>query len=466
MADVTYGADAPKAGSTVNQFYFVAWRWHFYAGLYVVPFLVMLATTGLIMLWISWSAGIGSERMPVTPQGDLRAVSELQAAAEAAVPGGTAVQYIEPLEADRVAVLAIGHGDDETGVAVNPYTAEVLQTFPWRAGWYDVVNKIHGTLLLGALGDRMIEIAASLAIVMIATGLYLHWPRNGSTWRGVFLPRLRAPGRAFWKSLHGVLGMWISAILVVFLISGLSWSGVWGEKIVQAWNTFPAEKYAAPVSDATHASMNHDGHHEVPWALEKAPMPASGSLAGNDAIFGDVTIDSVAAFARDLGFIGRFQVNFPSGEGGVWTVSHDSMSNDGPDPAADRTIHLDQYTGNVLADVRYADYSPYAKAMAWGIAFHEGDLGIWNLLLNTLFCLSVVTVSVSGIVMWWKRRPKSAPRLAAPPRPRDLPFWKGAAVMVVILGVAFPMAGFAIVAVLLIDVIALRFMPGLRQALS
>lgn len=466
MADVTYGADSPQTGSTVNKFYFVAWRWHFYAGLYVVPFLVMLATTGLIMLWISWSAGIGSERMPVVPRGDLHAVSELQRAAEAAVPGGTAAQYIEPLEADRVAVFVIGHGDDKTGVAVNPYTAEVLQTFPWRGGWYDFMNKIHGTLLLGTFGDRMIEIAASLAIVMIATGLYLHWPRNRSTWRSALVPRLRTSGRTFWKSLHGVLGMWISAILVVFLISGLSWSGIWGGMMVQAWNTFPAEKYAAPVSDATHASMNHDGHHEVPWALEKAPMPASGSLAGTDAIEGDVTIDSVAAFARNLGFIGRFQVNFPSGEGGVWTVSHDSMSNDGPDPSADRTIHLDQYTGNVLADVRYADYSPYAKAMAWGIAFHEGDLGIWNLVLNTVFCLSVITVSVSGIVMWWKRRPESASRLAAPPRPRDLPFWKGATVIVVILGVAFPMAGFAIVSVLLIDFIALRFMPGLRQALS
>ena len=466
MADMTYGADAPQAGSTVNKFYFVAWRWHFYAGLYVVPFLVMLAMTGLIMLWISWSAGIGSERMPVAPQGDLRAVSELQAAAEAAVPGGTAAQYIEPLEADRVAVLVIGHGDDKTGVAVNPYTAEVLQTFPWRAGWYDFVNKIHGTLLLGTFGDRMIEIAASLAMVMIATGLYLHWPRNGSTWRNALVPRLRTSGRTFWKSLHGVLGMWISAILVVFLISGLSWSGIWGERIVQAWNTFPAEKYAAPVSDATHASMNHDGHHEVPWALEKAPMPASGSLAGTDAIDGDVTIDSVAAFARDLGFIGRFQVNFPSDEGGVWTVSHDSMSNDGPNPAADRTIHLDQYTGNVLADVRYADYSPYAKAMAWGIAFHEGDLGIWNLVLNTLFCLSVITVSLSGVVMWWIRRPEATRRLAAPPKPHDVPLWKGAAVLVVALGILFPMAGSAIIAVLLLDALLLRLAPGLRRALS
>jgi uncharacterized iron-regulated membrane protein len=26
------------------------WRWHFYAGLYVAPFLIILACTGLVML--------------------------------------------------------------------------------------------------------------------------------------------------------------------------------------------------------------------------------------------------------------------------------------------------------------------------------------------------------------------------------------------------------------------------------
>jgi uncharacterized iron-regulated membrane protein len=312
----------------------------------------------------------------------------------------------------------------------------------------------------------MIEIAASLAIIMVATGLYLHWPRNGNGWRNVLIPRLTARGRTFWKSLHGVLGFWISLFLVIFLISGLSWAGVWGERIVQAWNTFPAEKFGAPLSDATHASMNHDGHHEVPWGLEQTPLPESGSLAGVDAIEADVSLDSVAAFARSLGFVGRFQVNLPADETGVWTISHDSMSNDGPNPSADRTIHVDRYTGKVLADVRYADYSPYAKAMAWGIAFHEGDLGVWNLALNTLFCLSVITVSLSGLVMWWKRRPETAARLAAPPRPRDLPFWKGAALVVLLLGIAFPLAGAAILVVLLVDATLLRFTPGLKRVLS
>ena len=426
----------------------------------------MLAATGLIMLWISWSAGVGGERATVTPQGEPLAVSALQQAVERTVSGGSAAQYIEPLDVDRVATFVLSVDEATTAVLVNPYTSEILQTFAWRAGWYDFFNKIHGTLLLGTLGDLLIEIAASLAIIMVATGLYLHWPRNGAGWRDTLLPRLSARGRTFWKSLHGALGLWISAILVVFLISGLSWAGVWGERMVQAWNTFPAEKWGAPLSDDTHASMNHEGVHEVPWGLEQAPLPASGSLAGIDAIEGDVTIDSVADFARSLGFVGRFQVNIPSDDTGVWTISHDSMSNDGPDPSADRTLHIDQYSGNVLADVRYSDYSAYAKAMAWGIAFHEGDLGVWNLVLNTVFCLSVIVVSLSGLVMWWKRRPSNAARLAAPPRPRDLPTWKAAAALVVVLGIAFPMAGLAILVALLVDFTLLRFMPRMRRALS
>ena len=474
MTDITIppvstGGSAQAAAQplTANKFYFIAWRWHFYAGLYVIPFLIMLATTGLVMLWISWMAGIGAERMAIHPGGGGLPLGALQTAAETAIPGGRAIQYVEPLAADRVAVFSVATEAGNTGVALNPYTGDVLHTFPWRAGAYDLANKIHGTLLLGVLGDRLVEIAASLGLVMAISGLYLHWPRRGASWRTALVPRLSARGRTFWKSLHGVLGFWISLMLIAFLISGLSWAGIWGEKVVQAWSTFPTEKWDnVPLSDDIHAGMNHGSTKEVPWGLEQTPMPESGSLKGTAAIDGGVDLDTVAAFARGLGFVGRFQIHLPKGDDGVWTISHDSMSNDGPNPAADRTVHIDQFTGNVLADVRYADYSPYAKAMAWGIAFHEGDLGVWNFALNTAFCLSVLGVSISGLVMWWKRRPSGAGRLAAPPSPGDVPFWKGAAVLVVILGIVFPLAGAAIVTVLLLDATVLRLLPGVRRAVS
>jgi uncharacterized iron-regulated membrane protein len=418
------------------------------------------------MLWISWMAGVGGERTAVAPSQAPIAGTQLHATAESVFPDGIATQYIAPLADNRAAIFVIESDTGSTGVVMNPYSGEVLDSFAWRDGWYDFASNIHGSLLLGTFGDWMIEIAASLAIVLVASGLYLHWPRNGKGWRKTLVPQLSAKGRNFWKSLHGVVGFWISALLILFLLSGLSWTDVWGSKMVQAWNTFPAEKWGAPLSDATHADMNHNSVEEVPWALEQTPVPASGSLKGVAAIQGEVTIDKVVAFADSLAFDGRYQINIPQDEIAVWTLSHDSMSNDGPKPTQDRTIHIDRYTGNVLADVQFIDYTPYAKAMAIGIALHEGDMGILNFLLNTVFCLSVLLVSASGLILWWKRRPASAGNLSAPPRPDDLPFWKGAAALVVALGVVFPMAGATIVVVLLIDFTVLRMVPALKRAVS
>ena len=455
------------ARTATERRYFTVWRWHFYSSLYVFPFLMMLAVTGLIMLWISALTELNGERARVVPTGEPMAVSALQAAAEAAVPGGVAGTYIEPLAADRVAVFQVTGEAGAMTVVIDPYTGAVVETFPWRAGWYDFATEIHGTLLIGDLGDWLIEAAASLGVILVVTGVWLHWPRRGAAWRETLLPKVSFRSRAAWKALHGAVGMWMSVLLLVFLVSGLSWAGIWGGKMVQAWSTFPAEKWdAVPVSDKTHAEMNHGAAKEVPWGLEQTPLPESGSLAGMQAIAGAVDIDSVVAFARGLGFDGRFQLALPGDETGVWTISHDSMSNDGTDPSADRTIHIDQYTGNVLADVGYADYAPWAKAMAYGIAFHEGDMGVWNIALNTLFCLSMIFLPVSGLEMWWKRRPERAFRLAAPPAPQGMAFWWGAAALVLVLGVAFPLGGVAIAAVVVLDLVLLRRVPALRRVLS
>ena len=80
----------------------------------------------------------------------------------------------------------------------------------------------------------------------------------------------------------------------------------------------------------------------------------------------------------------------------LWTLSRDSASYDSTQPTADRTVHIDQYMGNILADVTYAEYPVLGKAMAVGIALHEGQLGWWNVVLNALFCLSVIFACVSG----------------------------------------------------------------------
>lgn len=456
--------------ASTRSFYFVAWRWHFYAGLFVAPFLLVLALTGLMMLWTSVLSGRDGEKYyTVTPAQTEVAVSAQADAALAAIPDGKIVQYIAPRTADGAAIFRVNKGDSASMVAIDPYSGTVLGSWQRRDGLYDLANTIHGTLMIGDLGDRLIEIAAGFGIVLVITGLYLWWPRDGKGFASVLVPQLAARGRQFWKSLHVTVGFYISLLLVVFLVSGLSWTGIWGEKFTQAWSTFPAAKWDnVPLSDATHASMNHGAVKEVPWTLEQTPMPMSGSNAGKHGLpeGQPANVDGIVAFARSIGFDSRFQLTFPAEESGVWTLSRDTMSNDSAIPLSDRTVHIDQYTGRVLADVGFSDYGVPGKAMAIGIAFHEGDMGVWNIILVTVFCLSIVFMSVSGIVMWWKRRPAGASRLMAPAVPADMKLWKTGAVIMVLVSLLFPLTGAVLLSVIALDWLIICRVKPLKRALS
>lgn len=456
---------------TPNRLYFAVWRWHFYAGLYVIPFLIMLSVTGILMIWFTAIAPEYGDRIQVSAGDAALAVTDQIAAAEAAHPGGKADKFITPYDAETPALVRVQTEAGAMMLAVNPYSGEILSDRPEAGTWNEWLTHLHGEILIGdngGIGDFLVEIAASLGMLLLATGLYLVWPRNGKGWREMLVPTLGAKGRAFWKSLHQTTGSWTALLLFFFFLSGLAWAGIWGGKFVQAWSTFPAEKWdAVPLSDATHASMNHTAKEEVPWTLELTPLPLSGSQAGTQLLpeGTPIVFETVVAGAVALGFDARFQVTAPADATGVWTLSRDSMSYDSAEPTSDRTVHIDQFTGKVLADVRYADYPVLGKAMAVGIALHEGMLGLWNVVLNIAFCLLVILSSIAGLVMWWKRRPAGA-RFGAPSRPQDVPYAKGAILITLALSLAFPVLGLTLLAVMALDLAILSAVPPLKRLVN
>lgn len=449
-----------------QKFYKAAWRWHFYAGLFVVPFLIILAVTGLMMMFITQTDGRDGEKIAVEITGQAMPATELADLVQARIPGRV-VEWIGPKAPDLATVFRVKAETGQRMVAIDQYSGEVIQVWDRRAGWYDLADNIHSTLLMGDTGDRILEIAAGMALLLVFTGLYMWWPRGNVA--AALLPDLRARGRALWKSLHAVTGFWMSLLLVGFLISGMSWTGIWGGKFVQAWSSFPTEKWDnVPLSDDRHASMNHGSQNDVPWALEQTPMPASGSEAGVAGVPTGVpvNIDAMVALGESLGMQNRFRVAHPNGDTGVWTLNRDSMSGDSTDATKDRTVHVDQYTGKILADVRFQDYSLMGKAMAVGIPLHMGLAGLWNFVLNVVFCLSVIFVCVSGVVMWIKRRPSGANRLAAPPMPAEMPLWKGAVLVGLFTAMAFPLVGLTLLAVLAVDLLVVSNIPAVRRAFS
>jgi len=456
------------APAVVPSLYRAVWRWHFYAGLYVVPFLLAFALTGLVMLYGNSIETFLGKKYPVAPGGERLSLTAQSEAAQAAIPGGTVRLFVHPATDRSASVFLVNDGAKDRVVSLDPHDGRILGSIVKDDTWFYWADHIHGTLLLGDFGDRLQEIAAGLGIVLVLTGLYLWWPRNGRDWAQALLPNLALRGRALWRQLHMTLGFYFSILLLFFLLSGMAWTGIWGTKIVQAWSTLPAEKFdSVPLSDKTHASMNHGAMKEVPWALEQTPLPESGSLKGKQGIpmGAKVDLDSVSAYARSAGFGGQFRINTPSGAEGVYTISADSMDGDTSDPFGDRTLHIDQYSGKVLADIRFADYSLGGKAMAAGIALHQGNLGLWNTLLNTAYCLFVIFMCVSGVVMWWKRRPAGS--LGAPRYPADYRIPRAVLGIALAVSVAFPLTGLAIVAFAAIDFLLPRRMkeaamlPGL-----
>jgi uncharacterized iron-regulated membrane protein len=452
-----------------SRFYAIAWRWHFYAGLYVVPFLLALAITGLVMVYFTGFQNRLGNIVHVQPQAKVVAVTVQAQHALDAYPGATLQEYMTPKSPDAAAWVMVAHEGRNLAVAVDPYTAQVLQVVDKGNTVFQWARDIHGNLLAGDVGKLLVEVAAGLGIVMIITGLYLFWPRGGTGWREVLVPAWTARGRRWWKSLHASIGFWLSLVLLCFLLTGLSWTTVWGGKFVQPWGTFPAAKWdAVPLSDQTHASLNTGGEREVPWGLEQTPLPLSGANVGTPGVAAGepVNLDGIAALAYRLGYSGQFHISVPQSATGVYTLAADTMSGDLSNPFQDRTVHVDRYTGKILAEAAFADYSLVAKGMAIGIALHQGDVGLWSAWANVLICLLIVLLCVSGVVMWWIRRPRGSGRLAAPGVPAQATLWKGGAVVMLVTALLFPLSGAVMVAVLVLDWAVFSRLPLLRKVLG
>lgn len=275
----------PTAAARRKTLYFLTWRWHFYAGLFVVPFMLMLALTGLVMLFDDEiEQARYAEVLNVTPQAQVMPVSQQLAVVQKAYPEAQVTQFIPALQPDLANRFSVLFSDGSTQfVTVNPYSAVVLGTIDRSESWYEWANSIHGTLLIGDWGDYLIEVAASLGMILLVSGIYLWLPLDNARKAGFLKIRVGSGARIFWRDLHANLGGMLSLVLLFFLISGLSWAGIWGGKLVQAWNTFPTyytwgEK---PQSVLTHADLNHGSEKEMPWNLEQTPVPQSHHHGGS-----------------------------------------------------------------------------------------------------------------------------------------------------------------------------------------
>ncbi|MDO6426555.1 PepSY domain-containing protein [Thalassotalea sp. 1_MG-2023] len=427
--------------------YKAVWRWHFYAGLMVIPVLMLLTISGLGMLIAKpIDDALNQHLLVIEAQEKRLADSVLLGNVKEHYQHDMVTLYIPAQVENASAVFSLkpahaqghgGHNPESLLVYVNPYTGKILGDRASSDSWYNTVKTLHGSIYLGDTGDLIIEITAGFAVLLIVTGLYLAWPGQG--WQTLLPPR-RLKSRADWRQLHRTIGWFIAIPLFFFLMSGLAWTNIWGGKFVQPWNSVIGTNYNA--SEVTHSSLNDQGAHRVPWALEQTALPQShGDL-------NKLTLDDVTKFAQEHGFKG-FRVHLPQGHHSVWTISATTMAGDITNPLGDNIVHLEPSNGQVLANISFSDYSAIGKAMAAFIPFHEGNLGLWNWLLNIVLVVIIFMLMVSGLVMWFKRQRQKSFSVNAPKAAKQQ--GRNVILIMCLLSLCFPMTAAALLCIILID---------------
>lgn len=396
------------------------WRWHFYAGLLVMPFLMLLALTGGLYLFkteIDQAVYAGMARVAARSG----AVSADRWAAAARVgTGGEVVNVLVPARPDEAVRITVRMPDDSRRtVFVDPHDAQVTGVTAW-GGVMETIKRLHSLELFGPVMNIVVEIVAGWAIILVATGVFLWWPRGRAV--GVVAIKASNPARRpFWRDLHAVTGLYAGAVIVFLAVTGMPWSAVWGDRILSAMRESGLGRPAAP---AAASPWEHAGHDEKPagvgWTMENAVLPTPPHQA-------EPRLARVIERAEAASLPRPYLVSVPKSEGLAFTVA---AQNTRVEDA--RTLYIDGVTGALRADIAYDRFGWGAKAFEWGIAVHQGEqYGQINRLIMLGGCIAIWILSISGLMMWWKRRPKG--RLGAPVAP------PGRRVRAAVLGIVIPL---------------------------
>jgi uncharacterized iron-regulated membrane protein len=431
--------------------YRTIWRWHFYAGLFVLPFILILSLTGAVYLFkpqIDRWEEKAFRNLPmenaVTPNVQLEAALK-------ANPGSQFYHYRLPENTGDAAAIhiALADGKGMRDIYVSPQ-GQVLGSVDPESRISTTIAHIHGTLLAGRYGSWLVELAASWAFVMILTGLYLWWPQ-GQGFAGVLWPRLSLGKRAFWRDLHAVTGFWVSGLALVLLITALPWANVWGDalKLVRNEIGWVKEK-----PDWKIAGEHAEHDHQSMLRMRAAGVPMTGLS------------DIVAKAKAEKGLPYPVLVKPPGGpdRGGptamVWTVKSEAQNR-----PLNQTITFDMATGKELSRKGIGDKHIIDQAVNYGIAWHEGQLFGWvNQLIGLLTAMALVTLAVSGFILWRKRKPVEA--LGAPPVPAIPAKIGGVVSILLLLAALLPLLAASLILLWFFDRLILPRLPKLGRWLG
>ncbi|WP_430593244.1 PepSY-associated TM helix domain-containing protein [Humidisolicoccus flavus] len=494
--DISVPADAPQPSPPTRRtprnregwFAQLLMRLHFYAGIFIGPFILIAAASGALYAFTPQLERLVYADVLTAPVTETSlSLSEQVTIANEFVGSDAVIAAVrpapEPGDTTRVMYADPELGASETrAIFIDPGTGEVHGDFtvygtsgqlPLRT-WID---QLHRSLHLGDAGRLYSELAASWLGVIALAGIVL-WvmryrkARSAKQKKNLLRPDLRAKGFARTRSLHTSAGVWVLLVALFLSATGITWSQYGGANFsalrsAVGWETPALNTALGAAASESDEHAGHDGHdahaghdgHDAHAGHDGHDGHDHGHAEGEAA--GDLDsslFDEVLAIAQDVNVnTGLVEIRPPGDSDTAWVVQEIQRSF----PTEVDSVAIDPGTLEVVDRVDFAEFSFIAKLSRWGIDLHMGTMfGLPNQIVLFVMATAIAAMVVWGYVMWWQRRPTRDParKVGAPPTRGAItraPWWGIAAVLAAAaaIGIFLPLMGISLAAFLLVDVV-------------
>ncbi|QDT55766.1 PepSY-associated TM helix [Caulifigura coniformis] len=408
-------AETPRPGQPQlsENTYRTVWRWHLYAGLLVAPILIWGAVTGALYVFVDEiEAWLDPDALYVAEEGERKPFVELLETARAEARGDLLHSFsVNPDPRRTVSFFVASPHERSRSIYVNPYTAAVTGVHHIHSGFFPLVRTLHRTLYMGTVGRVLMELTCSWGIVLLLTGVYLWWPRKQSRPKGgtAGVWRIRtASTRVLLRDLHAVIGVYLAPVSIVVLLTGLFFTQVWG-------------------TGYRLALLKSGSIPRVVLDLPKTTHPENSPR---------LSLDRIVEIACAKSPPGLVSIDFPQEPDDTIRVTAGTVE----DPSRRALFAIDPVDGTTMLHSDWQSGSPLLKLYTLAYPLHVGSIfGLPTKILATLSCLALVSSTVTGVWMWWRKRPGGS--FSIPRRPVGRRVRSACIAFMVLSGIVLPLAG-------------------------
>ena len=260
-------------------------------------------------------------------------------------------------------------------ISVNPYTGEVVGSRNNKEDFLGTVLRLHRTLLLGDVGKQIIKWNVLIFFILCISGLVLWWPRKKRLLkRAVSIPFRSGNWKVISWKLHTVLGFYALLILLMISLTGLFFSFDTVKDIVKSTTHYPLDKKEEKIKSRPAAGVGFSLNKGYQQIKNKYPDAKETIIALPADSLAPIRITMLYNYA----LVRKMNVLF-----------------------------FDQYSGQVLKENLFKDYTAYDKVSRSNYQLHTGNipvLGLGSKLIYFLASLFAASLPITGFLMWWWKK--------------------------------------------------------------